>query len=136
MNKERIRYWLDFIPVIILLVNSVRLIYTLSTTAINIEWNNITGLLVLPVLLYLLFKKHKAGVLLTGLVLLLAVFGLFSYTEGLRVWTFGLKLSDSKATIQSHGDLKYLLYFILHLLLSGRYYVGILTREYWGKLAN
>lgn len=136
MNKERIRYWLDFIPVIILLIYSVQLIYVLTTSPIRIEWNNITGLLVLPILLYMLFKKHKAGVLLTGLVLLLTVFGLFSFTEGLRTWTFGLKLSGSRASLQSRGDTNFILYFILHLVLSRRYYVGILTRGYWAKLTG
>jgi hypothetical protein len=136
MNKERIRYWLDFIPVIILLIYSVQLIYVLTTSPIRIEWNNITGLLILPVLLYLLFKKHKIGVLLTGLVLLLAIFGAVSFTEGISTWGGGLGKKDSAFSFELYGKPVFILYFILHAILSGRYYTGILTRKFWMDLKS
>jgi hypothetical protein len=134
MKREQIKYLLDFIPSIILLLYSTELVADLLNRSARIEPANITGLAVLPVIFFLLVKKHKAGVLLLGLVLLLSVIGLFSFSVGYSAWKFGIGNDRSGFSFRSPGNPLFILYFILHTIFSGRYYTGILTRKYWREM--
>lgn len=134
MKKQQIKYLLDFIPAIILLLYSIELVVDLLSRPVRIEPANISGLAVLPVIFFLLIKRHQAGVLLLGLVLVLSVFGLFSFSTGYSSWKFGIKNDSSGFSFRSPGSPVFILYFILHAILSGRYYTGILTRNYWKEL--
>lgn len=134
MKKQRIKYLLDYIPAIILLLYSTKLVVDLLSRPVRIEPANISGLAVLPVIFFLLVKRHQAGVLLLGIVLLLSVFGLFSFTTGYSSWKFGISNDSSGFSVRSPGSPVYILYFVLHAILSGRYYTGILTRKYWKEL--
>ncbi len=136
MKKQQIKYLLDFIPAIILLLYSIELVVDLLSRPVRIEPANISGLAVLPFIFFLLIKKHQAGVLLLGLVLLLSVFGLFSFSTGYSSWKFGIKNDSSGFSFRSPGSPVYILYFVLHAILSGRYYIGFLTKKYWMNLKS
>ncbi len=136
MKREQIKYLLNFIPAILLLLYSIGLVVDLLNRPVRIEPANISGLAVLPVIFFLLIKRHQAGVLLLGLVLLLSVFGLFSFSTGYTSWKFGIKNDSFGFSFRSPGSPVFILYFILHAILSGRYYTGILTRKYWEVLKS
>ena len=136
MIKGNTKYLLDFIPAIILIGYTVRLIGLLISGTVRIEWMNFTGFAVLPLVIFLLIKQHQLGVLALGLVLLLAIFGAVSFTDGISTWGGGLGKKGSAFSFELYGKPVFIIYFILHVILSGRFYTGILTRKYWVALKS
>lgn len=61
MKFDKIKYYLDFIPLIILFVYASLLILSLSELQQQPHWKHIIGLIVLPVNMQLLIKKRKLG---------------------------------------------------------------------------
>ena len=72
--KSRIKRWLDFIPLVILIIYAIKLVWTLSTTDIAFVWMNVVGLIILPVNIGMFFWNHKAGVLCLGAILIWGFF--------------------------------------------------------------
>jgi len=77
--KSRIKRWLDFIPLVILIIYAIKLVWTLSTTDIAFVWMNVVGLIILPVNIGMFFWNHKAGVLCLGATLILGLFELYHF---------------------------------------------------------
>ena len=100
-----------------------------------IQWQHHLGFLFLIANGFLFFYNHQIGVLFLGLTLILGVIGILSYNVGLvsdsLYWTpFDVKIPIFIGNAKVFGLL------ILHFILSGRYYVGILTKQYWEVLMN
>jgi hypothetical protein len=132
MNKEKLKRASDFIPLIILLVYAIMLSWTLITTNYAFVWRNVAGLIVLPITLLGFYRQHRMGVLFLGMTLLLGLFGLLSYSLGLTRATVSLSINDFR--IEFWGQPIFFLWLVLHFILSGRYYVGVLSKKYWQDL--
>ena len=135
MIKEKIKYWLDFIPLIILTGYVVILIWTVATTNIIFSYEHYIGLILFVIIAGLLFKQHKLGVLVLGLTLLLGLFKVLSYSPVIIFHSFGGSInghSSPEIKIQSI----FLLWLLIHFIVSGRHYIGILKKKYWQDLFN
>ena len=78
--------------------------------------------------------RHQVGVLALGLLLFLGLFGAVSFIPGISSFAFGFGKNEAKPLFNIYGNPAYILYLIVHFILSGRYYVGIVTRKYWQDL--
>jgi hypothetical protein len=133
MTKQRKKYWLDFIPLLILTVYVVILIWTVSTTNIIFSYEHYIGLTLYVIATGLLIKIHKLGVLVLGVTLLLGVFKVLSYSAVIIYHSYGGSLngySSPEIKIQSI----FILWLLVHFIISGRHYIGILTKKYWQDL--
>ena len=135
MTKEKIKYYLDFIPLIILTVYVIILVWTVSTTNIIFSYKHYIGLTLFIITAYLLFKQHKLGVLILGLTLVLGLFKVLSYSPVIIFHSFGGSING-----YSSPEIKiqfiFLLWLFIHFIVSGRHYIGIMTKKYWQDLIN
>ncbi len=134
MIRNRGKYLLDFVPILILAIYGIRLVWLLWTSGIQIEWNNITGFILLPLNICLLIWRHQVGVLSLGLLLFMGLFGAVSFIPGVTTFGMGLEKGGTKTSFDIYGNPIYLLFLLVHFILSGRYYVGIVTKKYWQTL--
>jgi hypothetical protein len=134
MKKEKIKRLLDFTPLVILIAYAIVLIWTVSTTDFVLTWRNMVGLIILPLNVIVFWWQHNVGVLLLGLTLILGLLGMLSYVAGLTSTTITLGFNDFN--VKFWGEPMFLLWIMIHFIVSGRYYVGILTKEYWQKLVS
>jgi hypothetical protein len=130
LTKEKAKYYLDFIPIVILTVYTIILIWTVATTNIIFSYEHYIGLTLLVVSAVLLIKQHRLGVLSLGLTLLLGLFKVLSYSAVITFHSFGGSInghSSPEIKIQAI----FLLWLIIHFVVSGRHYIGIATKKYW-----
>ncbi len=131
MKKEKIKKILDYLPLLILTFSAIILIWTVLTSDIVFLWKHIVGLCVLPIVFAAFWWRHKIGVLTLGLTLVVGLLSLLSYSPSVTTstWTIG-KSSDFQIPV-FYGQTIFLLWLLLHFVVSGRHYVGILTNKYW-----
>ncbi|UEG51118.1 hypothetical protein LK994_06480 [Ferruginibacter lapsinanis] len=134
MTKEKIKYYLDFIPLIILTISAINLIWTVSTTDTIFSWQHIVGLIFLPINYFLLFKNHTVGVVALGVTLLIGMFSLLSFSPAISTTTFRIGKSEDSQIPIFYGQAIFLLWLFIHFIVSGRFYVGVLTKKYWQDL--
>jgi len=122
--------YLDLIPLVI------TALYGVSTLSSMLIWNYITGWQHWLALVFLIFtsmaftKRHQLGILCLGLTLILGVIGILSFDLGnIRASVYWTPF-DIKIPLFIGNPVMFVL-LILHLILSGRYYVGILSKKYW-----
>jgi len=135
MIKKKIKNFLDFIPLFILTVSAIFLIWRVSTNEIGLLWKHIFGLILLPINYLLFFWRHKVGVLALGLTLLFGLVSLLSYSPVITTTTLSKEVGDGSVPF-FYGQLIFLLWIVIHFILSGRHYVGIATKKYWHGLIN
>ncbi|MDX1937439.1 MAG: hypothetical protein SFU21_09975 [Flavihumibacter sp.] len=128
--KKNIRRILDYIPLVILVVLAIILISTVYEEDILLGWKHWVGFVFLIITLAAFFYFHPLGVLLSGLTLILGLVGLLSFDPVLTITSFGLGPSESGITI-FRGQPVYFIWLFIHFLVSGRFYVGIITKQYW-----
>ena len=134
MTKDKIKILSDFLPLFILTISAIVLVWTVATTDTGFLWKHIVGLCFLPVTFLAFFWRHKVGVLVLGLTLILGLLSLLSYSHSVTTttWTIG-KSEDFQLPI-FYGQPIFLLWLLIHFIVSGRHYVGILTKQYWNGL--
>jgi len=129
MTKNRIKYLLDFIPLIILIVSAIISIYTVETTDQNFLWEHIVGLTVLPINIGLFLWRHKIAVLALGITLVLGFFTVLSYDIPFTVQRFAF------AEIPLYyGQSIFLLWLLIYFVVSWRHFTDIDLKEYWQNL--
>ena len=133
MTKDKIKNLLDLVPLIILTVYSIVMLWTVSTTNILLQSEHYVGLTFLAITVGLFIVRHKLGVLSLGLTLLLGLFKVLSYSAVISFHSFGGSING-----RSSPDIKiqaiFLLWLLIHFIVSGRQYVGITTKKYWQDL--
>jgi hypothetical protein len=136
MTKDKIKNLLDFIPLIILTISAIVLVWTVITTDTVFMWKHIVGLCFLPIIFMAFRWRHKIGVLTLGLTLLIGLLSLLSYSHAVTTstWTIG-KSADSQIPI-FYGQPIFLFWLLIHFIVSGRHYFGIVTKKYWQDLLN
>ncbi len=110
------------------------LILSISQSHQLLHWKHIVGLLILPVNTQLLLKQHKLGVIALGFTILLGMVGLFSYDTYISTTTFFIGKTENATIPVFHGQPIFLASLILHFIISGKYYFGILTKQYWKNI--
>ena len=134
MRKDKIKYYLDFIPLIILIVSAIILVWTVATTNIEFLWKHIVGLIILPINIVVFYWRHKIGVITLGVTLLLGLLSILSYSSAVSTTTTYIGKSEGFKIPVFYGQLIFILWLLIHFILSGRYYVGIATKRYWQEL--
>lgn len=136
MKKEKIKNVLDYFPLLILTFSAIILVWTVLTSDIVFMWKHIVGLCVLPIVFAAFWWRHKIGVLTLGLTLIVGLLSLLSYSPSVTTltWTIG-KSSDFQIPV-FYGQKIFLLWLLLHFIVSGRHYVGILTNKYWQDIIS
>ena len=136
MTKDKIKDRLDFVPFIILVISAIVLVSTVISTDIVFMWKHIVGLCFLPIIFFTFRRRHKIGVLVLGLTLLIGLLSLLSFSPAVTTstWTIG-KNADSQIPI-FYGQPIFLLWLLIHFIVSGRHYFGIATKKYWQNLLN
>jgi hypothetical protein len=79
------------------------------------------------------FRNHKIGVVTLGVVLLTGLIGLLSFSAAITISTHSVGI-DGVYVPLFIGQPVFLLWFLIHLVISGRYYFGIGTKKYWRDL--
>lgn len=133
MTSQKIKTLSDYIPLAILLVYALILVYTVSTSEIRLSPKHVAGLIVLPLNIAFFVWKHKAGVLVLGLTLLAGLFGMLAYTPAITITLFGIGGEENAITLFRVQPF-FLLWLLVHFIVSGRHYVGILTHKFWKEL--
>jgi len=134
MKKRSIREWLDFIPLIILTITAVLLIIARLNGEILLQWKHIFGLMILPLNWITFFRMHKLGVIFLGFTILIGLFGLISFSPAISIHE--IWYGKDRIFPIFYGQSIFLLWLIIHMILSLRYYVGILTKKYWEELGR
>jgi len=134
MTKNKFKNYLDLLPLAILIVSAIVLVTKVITYDTFFFWRHIIGLAILAINIGLFFWRHQIAVLALGLTLFLGLFGVLSLSYEISITTtyFG-KSEDFKIPV-FHGQPIFLLWLLIHFIVSGRYYVGIVTRKYWEVL--
>jgi hypothetical protein len=135
MKKSKIKYLLDFVPFLILIIYTIILIWTVATTNIVFSYEHYIGLTLLVLTATFFIKRHKLGVLLLGLTLLLGLFKVLSYSAIIISSSYGASIngySSPEIKIQAFFPL----WLLIHFIVSGRHYIGIATKKYWQDLIS
>jgi hypothetical protein len=135
MTKSKIKDYRDFIPLLILTILAVILLWKYASGETGLFWKHYVGLLLLPANYVLCALRHKIGVLAIGLTLFLGLFSLLSYSPVVNTTTLYKEIGDAKVPF-FYGQPIFLLWIIVHFILSARHYVGIATKKYWDGLIN
>ncbi|HRI22023.1 MAG TPA: hypothetical protein PLA68_13770 [Panacibacter sp.] len=133
MTKDKIKNSLDFIPLIILTVYAIILSWTVVSLDRGFLWKHIVGLFFLPINYFLFWWRHKVGVIGLGLTLLIGLIGLLSYNHSISITKYWIGSGDTSIPI-FYGQPIFLLWLLIHFIVSGRHYVGIVTKKYWLEL--
>jgi hypothetical protein len=109
--------------------------WTVSTTNIVLQNEHYIGLIFLVITAVLFIIRHKLGVLSLGLTLWLGLINVLSYSAVITFYFFGGSING-----HSSPDIKiqaiFLVWLVIHFIVSGRHYVGIATKQYWKNLFN
>jgi len=129
MHKRKFRVFLDLIPLIILVLFASILIYKVAIHQYNFQWQHIVMLSLLPINIALVGLHHHVAVIFLGFTLLLGVAGLLAVTPAVTITTF-----YAGPVPVFYGQLFFWALYVIHLIVSGRYYFGIGTKKYWQTL--
>jgi hypothetical protein len=134
MKTEKIKNLLDFIPLIILTIYAVILVWTVLSFDTGFSWKHIVGLIILPINYILFWRRHKLGIIGLGLTLLLGLLSILSYSYSVTTSTFTVGKSEDFQIPVFYGQPIFLLWLLIHFIISGRHYFGIVTKKYWQEL--
>jgi len=124
---------MDFIPLIILFVSASYLMWTFLDGQILFIWKHYLGFLMLVIVSIGFLLNHKIGVLISGITIILGLFGLLSFSPTITTTIFGI--GEQKITLLRFQPI-FVLWATIHFILSGRYYVGIVNKKYWEDISS
>ena len=126
---------LDYVAFILISLSAVYLVFIVLTSSITFSWEHYVGLVFLVVTGVGFKLNHNIGVLLLGLMILLGLIGFLSFSPAISSYFLEVGPGDSKFTILKFQPI-FLIWLIMHLVFSNRYYFGIATREYWKHIGE
>jgi hypothetical protein len=88
----------------------------------------------LPINYFLFFKNHKLGVIALGITIIMGLLSLLSFNPIVKTTTMGIAISKSVAIPLFYGQSIFILWLIIHFIISGRYYFGVVQLKYWQDL--
>ncbi len=125
--KSKAKQLLDYLPFTLLIIYTVIEWMTHYVNGIQISWQTFAGISLLLVNAILFIRYHQLSVLFIGLLCLLGLFGFIMLSPSSTTTTIG-------EFAFRFGDINFLAVFIIHLIISFRFYIGIATRTYWNNL--
>jgi len=129
--KNRLKQTMDYLPFILLVIYTISEWLANYVTNIQIPFRTYFGILLLLLNALVFIRHHKLAVLLTGLICLSGTFGIIMLSPAMVRYSIG------NGTSLVFGDLYFIAIFIIHFIISFRYYTGILSKKYWqGLLAQ
>ena len=132
---KRFRIFLEYIPLIIILVYTFFLFKATADDGILLVWKNYIGFIFLAATITLFFVRHLFGVLALGLTLVLGFLGILSYSPG--IWTMSIRLGDGAIEINSLPFQPiFLLWIAIYFIVSWPHVVGIGTKKYWDEVKS
>ena len=131
--RQSIRKYLDIIPLLILIISACYLVYANLYDHILFLPRHIIGFIAVGITMALFTWKHKIAVLALGLTILLGLFGVLSLSPAISTFSFGKSFGENNVTLLRFQPI-FLLWAVIHFILSGRYYAGILSKEYWKEI--
>ncbi|MBI5372831.1 MAG: hypothetical protein HZA79_12485 [Sphingobacteriales bacterium] len=134
MTKAKIKNLLDFVPLIILTISAIVLLWAVITKDVGLLRKHIVGLCVLPIILLAFVWRHKAGVLVLGLILLSGLLSLLSYSPSVTTSALTIGRGADDQIPVFYGQPLFLLWLLIHFIFSARHYVAIATKKYWRDL--
>ena len=135
MKKQKIRKLLDYLPLLCLIISALYLLWSRLNGEILFQMRHIVGFIMLLLPLTLFFVQHKLGVLTTGLIILVGLFGGLSYSPAITTTTFGKTWGDSQFTLLYFQPI-FIIWATLHFILSGRFYTGVASKRYWENIKS
>ena len=133
--RNRIKILLDFTPLFILVFYAITLIWTVTTTNIIFSNEHYIGLTLLVITVGSFIKRHKFGVIVLGSTLFMGLFNVLSFSAVITIHSFGGSINGhSSPEIKIQGI--FILWLLIHFIVSGRHYVGITTKIFWQTLFN
>ena len=111
--------------------SALYLVYSYFTSDILFIWKHYVGFCMLSITTLLFLKNHKLGILSLGLTLILGLFSLLSFSPAITTIYAGV----SKIDLIRFQPM-FVLWSVIHFILSGRYYVGIANSKYWNNLKS
>ena len=126
MNFRKLRYILDVIPLAIIVVLESIFLFEVIDQEYGFQWQHKVALVLLPINIGLFFWHHQVAVLSLGITLILGLLGFLAVTHSISIRT----ISVGRVPI-FYGQPNFWLFFLIHLVVSGRYYFAIATRKYW-----
>ena len=135
MKKQKIQKLLDYLPLICLIISALLLLWARLNGDILLQARHTIGLSMLLIPITLFFVSHKLGVLATGLVILIGLFGGLSYNPAITTTTFGNTWGDSQITLLYFQPI-FIIWASLHFILSGRFYTGVASKRYWENIKS
>ena len=127
--SQSTRKYLDMFPLLILIISAGYLVYAYQSGKTLFFTRHIIGFIAVAITIALFTWKHKIAVLVLGLTILLGLFGVLSLSPAIHTFSFG----KNSVTFLSFQPI-FLLWEVIHIILSGRYYAGILSKEYWKEI--
>jgi hypothetical protein len=134
LTKERIQKYLDFIPLVILTISALNLIGEATRADVILVWKHYVGLILLPVNYMLFFKNHRVAVVALGLTLCMGLVSLLSFSPSVVTTKYSIGVKDVFEVPLFYGQAIFLIWLLIHFLVSGRFYFAVLTRKYWQDL--
>jgi hypothetical protein len=122
--------YFDFIPLFGFFIAQVYLLYVLAGGEVALQWPHFTGFIVTILCCILFIFSHRGGALFTGCICVLGVLGLVSFTPAISVFYFDITIAKHPFRIIRFQPV-FVIWFSLHLVISGKHYNGILSRAYW-----
>ncbi len=127
--SSRTKKILDYLPFLFILAYTIYewIKYYQEGTIIN--WRTWIGIVFLISIFVCYFKNHQLSILLTGLMCVLGICGLISLSPAITRGTFGTSFLNFTL-----GDPIFIAFFLLHWMLSFRWYAGVFSIQYWRDL--
>jgi|GEM_PF-1737384 len=136
MQKQKIKKLLDFIPLIVLYISIIITVCTINGDIDLLRWKHYVAFAFLLITTFLFYVKHQVGVLCLCLTLVIGMVGMLSVDAAISTTTFSIGKSSENLVPIFYGQPIFILWLLIHFIVSGRYYVGILTEKYWINLLH
>ncbi len=133
--KNKLQFYLDYIPLVILTIYSVELVHRITTSDTSLLLKHYFGFVALGITYLIILWRHKLGVIVLGLIILLGLLSLLSFDFQITTTTYFIRIFGVEIPV-FYGQPIFILWIFVHVVLSYRYYLNIWTKDYWQELLN
>jgi hypothetical protein len=130
MSRIYSRKQVDYIPLFIFFIAQGYLLYVSLKEGVSLQWPHYAGFIMTLICFIFFLFSHRIGVLLTGCICILGVPGIIAFSPAITSFFVDLTIAKNPVRIIRFQP-TFIIWLCLHLLVSGRYYNGILSRSYW-----
>lgn len=133
--KNKLQFYLDYIPLVILTIYSVVLFYRITTSDTSLLLKHYFGFGAIGINYLIISWRHRLGVIVLGIIILLGLIGILSFDFQIVTTTYFIRIFGIEIPV-FYGQPIFILWIFVHLVISYRYYINIWTKSYWQELLN